>query len=80
MSNSLEDAWRKWTDGNELDRAWEEWIDYHEQSKYEQLSKPQEQKLEPRVAIKARVNRILKDVYIADSEWKQIRLRCEINY
>ena len=76
----MEDAWRKWTDGNELDRAWEEWIDYHEQSKYEQLSKPQEQQREPRVAITARVNRILKDVYIADSEWKQIRSRCEINY
>ena len=39
---------------DELDRAWEDWIDSHEQSKYEQASKPQEEeKLEPR-ARKAR--------------------------
>ena len=78
-SNSLEDAWRKWTDRrekDELDRAWEDWIDSHEQSKYEQASKPrEEEKLEPREAIKARVKRILKDVDIADSQWKQIRSR-----
>ena len=65
-SNSLEDAWRKWTDRrekDELDRAWEDWIDSHEQSKYEQASKPrEEEKLEPRETIKARVKRILKDV------------------